>query len=464
MRHSISAVLLALLLAGCAVGPNYKRPPLSVPDTFRGASADSKQSIADRKWFELFQDDVLTQLVETALRQNFDLRIATERVLEDRARFGIARANQFPFADVNGQFNAIRNSSIGSFRFLPRGTPLDVSYTQAGFSVSWELDLWGRLRRLTESSRAQYLATEEARNGVIVTLLADVLTGYLTLREQDQELDIARKTRDIAADNLRLIELRHRRGAATGLDVSQAEQFLYTATSQIANIERALGQTIDSLSFLLGNAPADIPRGKTFSQFTMPPQLPAGLPSSLLMRRPDIRQAEQVLIAANAQIGAARAQLFPQISLTGFLGGQSRALTDIVTGPGRYWIITPSLLLPIFHAGQIRSGIQLSEAQQREMVATYQKTIYNALREVADALIAYDRTREQRSQQELLVGALAESDRLSKLRYRGGIDSYLQVLDAERNLFQGQLALSQLQLQEFLSVVQLYRALGGGWQ
>lgn len=465
MRPRIFVIpAVALALAGCTMGPNYRRPQVSLPAQFHDAPPQQTQnSIADTKWFDLFQDDALKQLVSTALANNFDLRIAAERVLEARAQYGITHAGLFPTLDATGQFTANRSSSVGSFNFLRAGTPLATSYTQAGLSFNWEIDLWGRIRRLSEAARAQYLASEEARNGITVSLIADVMNSYFALREQDLELTIAQQTRDIANDNLRLISLRHDRGAASGLDVHQAEQFLYTATSTIASAERSIGETQDSISLLLGNAPSDVPRGKPLEQIATAPELPAGLPSSLLERRPDIRQAEENLVAANAQIGAARALFFPQLSLTGFLGSQSRSLADMFTGPARVESIGPAATLPIFHAG-LRAGLQLTEAQKREMLVTYQKTIFGALREVSDALVAHDRTRDQRMEQEKLVAALQESVRLSNLRYRGGIDSYLQVLDSERNLFGGQITLAQLRLVELQSVVQLYRALGGGWQ
>ena len=256
--------------------------------------------------------------------------------------------------------------------------------------LSWELDLWGRLRRLNEAARAQYLATEEARNGVIISLISDVMTTYFALREQDLELEIGRQNNGIARDNLRLIQLRKDRGAANGLEVHQAEQFLYTTTAQIASVERSIAQTEDALNLLLANAPTQVPRGETLEQIASPPELPAGLPSSLIERRPDIRQAEQNLIAANAQIGAARALFFPEISLTGFLGSQSRSLAGMFSGPARLESLAPTALLPIFHAG-LRSGVRLTEAQEREMLLAYQKSIYSALREVADALAAHER-------------------------------------------------------------------------
>ena len=460
-----AALLLgAVLLTGCAVGPNYKRPMVPAPPQFRYADPDGVRSIADTKWFNLFQDDVLTQLVNEALQQNFDLRIAAERVLQARAALGVTRSQLYPQLNATGEFEAARGSKIGSNSFIPPNATTDVSFTQAGFSVGWELDIWGRIRRLTESARAQYLASEEARRGVITTLIGDVTTAYFDLRDLDLELDIGRKTVDIAANSLRIVLVRHSGGTATGLDVSQAQQFLYTATAQIAATERSIGQTEDALSLLLGRSPSDIPRGKELESFMNVPQVPAGLPASLLERRPDIREAEQQLVSANAQIGAAKALYFPQISLTGFLGGQSRALSDLFTGAAREWDIVPGATLPVFTAGRLRSNVRLTEAQQREALIAYQRTIQNAFREVSDALIAYRKTAEQRSQQEQLVSALMDSDRLSTLRYRGGLDSYLQVLDAERNLFQGQLALAQLRRQELVSIVQLYRALGGGWQ
>ena len=466
LRHA-PALLPALLLAGCAVGPNYSRPAVPAPPQFRGdqGTAEAK-SLADTKWFDLFHDDTLKQLVETALRQNFDLRIAAERVLEARAQLGVIQAARLPNIDATGGFNLNRGSRIGANPFVPPpNISLDTSYTQAGFSLGWELDVWGRVRRLNEAARAQYLASEEGRRGVVTTLIADVTTQYFQLRELDLELDIAQQNRKVGEDNLRLTTLRKNRGAATGLDVHQAEQLLYTATAEIAALEREIAQTENALSLLLGQNPGDIPRGKTLEELTAPPEVPAGLPSALLERRPDIRQAEQELIAANAQIGVAKAQYFPQITLTGFMGGQSRALENLFTGPGRLWnAATPAFDLPVFNAGRVRANVRLTQARQREALASYQKTIETAFREVSDSLVGYRKTSEQRAQEELLLKALRETSRLSTLRYQGGLDSYLQVLDAERNRFQGELALAQLREQEVLSVVQLYRALGGGWQ
>lgn len=453
-----------VLLTSCAIGPNYKRPQVPVPPGFRGAQASAGPSLANVAPFDLFHDPTLTGLLKTALAQNNDLQIAAERVLEARAQFHITRSDEFPSLDATGQFNALRTSSIGSYTFVPPGANLAASYTQAGFTLSWELDVWGRLRRLTESARAQYLATEEVRHGVMATVIADVTTDYLNLLELDQELEIARHTRDIAQNGLKLTEVRHAHGAATGLDVHQAQELLYTATSQIAATQRLIGETEDALSLLLGQNPTAIPHGRKLADFPLTIKVPAGLPSALLERRPDIREAEDRLISANAQIGAAKALYFPQISLTSFLGGQSRSLEQLFTGPARQWAIAPNADLAIFNAGRIRNGVHFAEASEREMLASYRKAVESGFREVSDALIDHQKYLEQRKQQELYVQALTGADRLAKLRYTGGLDSFLQVLDAERNLFQGELSLARLHRDELVSVVQLYRALGGGWQ
>ena len=305
-------------------------------------------------------------MVDTALKQNFELRIAAERVLQARAAYGITRADQFPAVDVSGSVTALRNSEVGATRGIPQGVDTSVSYTQFGFSLGWELDVWGRLRRLSEAARAQYLATEEARQAVITTLVADVTDTYLALRALDLELEIATRTRDVAANNLQLIEERRNAGIASGLDVQQAEQLLYTATGQMASLEREIAQAENALSLLLGQAPADVPRGRPLEAFQAPPSVPVGLPSALLERRPDIRQAEQQLIAANAEIGAAKAEYFPRISLTGFFGGQSRALAELLTGPGRIASASLGATAPIFNAGKTRANVRLAEAVKGE--------------------------------------------------------------------------------------------------
>ena len=468
MRRRLLISALVLSLTGCAVGPNYKRPRVSLPDTFKDSqNKDGKpgaDSLADIKWDALFNDQTLKGLIERALKQNFDVLIAAERIQQARAQLGVTRAEQFPFLDAQAQFTAAQQSSRGSIRFVPVGTNLSAAYTQLGAALSWEVDLWGRLRRLTEAARANYLASEEGRRAVVVSLIADVTNTYFQLLEFQRELEISRGTRASADESLRIVQLRRNQGAASGLDVQQAEQLIRTVSTQIEAVERGIAQTENALSFLLGSVPTPQPRDQRLDQVSLPPEVPAGLPASLLERRPDIRAAEQNLIAANAQIGAAKALFFPQISLSAFGGAQSRSITEIASAPARVYSLAPTAILPIFRAGQIRNQVRLTEAQQRELLVRYQQSIYNGLREVSDALAGYSRTKSQRAEQELLVKALDESVRLSTLRYKGGLDTYLQVLDAQRNLFGGQLGLAQLLLAERLTVVQLYRALGGGWQ
>src|SRR4051794_2125624 len=458
---------LLVVLTGCALGPNYKRPKVQTPTQYRQPAQASvpagKNSMADLAWVDLFHDETITNLVRTALRQSYDLQAVTERVLQARAQSGITRSQLAPQLSGSVSHTSARTSGLGPY-FIPPASFLAASYTQAGLNLNWEIDVWGRLRRLTESARAQYLAQEEARHAVISSLIADVITTYLNLRELDLELEIARKTEDIAQSGLRITRLRRERGVAAGLDIRQAEQLLYTATTQIAATERAIIDTENVLNVLLGQNPGDIPRGKPLVQFNDPSEVPAGLPSDLVERRPDVRQAEQTLIAANAQIGAAKALFFPQITLTGFLGVQSRALSELFTGPARSQDISPAALLPIFNAGQLRNNVRLTEAQQREALASYRKTIVTALQEVSNALTDYEKIREQQQREQALVDSLTDAGRLATLRYRGGLDSYLQVLDAQRNQFSGELVLAQLRKNKLLSLVELYRALGGGWQ
>ena len=461
--HISFVLLLVATTASCTLGKNYARPDVRTPSTYRGASGQqSAASLADLQWFELFRDDALVGLVKTALQENFELRIAAQRVLQARAAYGITRAGQWPSVDASANLIAARSSQVGATPGIPAGADTDVSYAQAGFSFSWELDVWGRLRRLSEAGRAQYLATEEARRGVITTLVADVGQTYLALRALDLELEIAKRTRDVANDNLRLVEARRASGVASGLDVRQAEQLLYTATGQIASIEREIALAENALSLLLGHAPEDIPRGRTLESFQIP-TVPAGLPSALLERRPDIREAEQQLISANAQIGAAKADYFPRISLTGFFGAQSRQLSDLLSGPAVLASAGLGAAVPVFNAGRTRNNVKLAEAIHGEALVNYQRVIYTAFRDVSDGLASYTKTTEQRTQQERLVEALTASSQLATQRYQGGLDSYLPVLDAQRNLFQGELDLARLRQQELSSLVQLYRALGGGW-
>ncbi len=470
-RHvaAASLLLIAASTGSCTVGPNYKRPVVTTPSEYRGDPASTSSSgvqpasLADIKWFELFRDDTLVTLVRGALKDNFDVRIAAERVLQARALAGITQSARFPTVDAGASATATRLSQTGASGPIPGGVSTDVSYLQAGFTLAWEIDVWGRLRRANEAARAQYLASEEARRGVVTTLIADVAERYIALRALDLELEIARRTQEAANSGLRLTDVRRSQGIASGLDVRQAEQLLFTATGQIASLERDITQTENALSLLLGRVPGDIPRGRALESVETPPTVPAGLPSALLERRPDIRQAEQELIAANAQIGVAKADYFPRISLTGFFGGQSRALTDLLSGPARLATASVSAAAPLINRGRVRGNVEFAEAAQREAAVTYERIVFAAFRDVSDSLTEYGKTKEQRVEQERLVQALSESTRLSTERYRSGLDSYLPVLDAQRNLFEGELELARLRQRELAAIVQLYRALGGGW-
>jgi outer membrane protein, multidrug efflux system len=465
--HGAIVALGAAVLASCTLGPDYRRPVVETPSAFRGAepliTADAAASLADVQWFDLFRDDTLTQLVNAALKQNFELRIAAERVLQARALYRITRADQFPTVTGTVDATATRLPGIGANGATPRGADNDVSYIQAGFNLGWELDVWGRVRRLKESARAQYLATEEAQRGVITTLVADVTQTYLVLRALDFELEIARRTRDTATDSVRLTETRRASGVASGLDVRQAEQLLFASTGQIASVEREIAQAENALSLLLGRVPGDVARGRALESFAPPPTVPAGLPSALLERRPDIRQAEQQLVAANAQIGAAKADYFPRITLTGFFGVQSRALSQLLTGPAGFASATLGAAAPLLNLERVRGNVQLVESLHREAVVNYERAVFSAFREVSDALAGYAKTREQRIEEERLVAALRESTRLATERYQGGLDSYLVVLDAQRSLFIRETELARIRQQELAAIVELYRALGGGW-
>ncbi len=470
MRPSIVAIAIsAVLLNGCAVGPNYARPTVPVPANFRAPEPlpePQAASLADLKWFEVFKDEKLEELMRTALVQNYDLRDAVARVEQARANLGITRSNQFPQFDASGAVEFTRVSRDGQ-------TPLPVSFVreqnrtfgEASLNLlSFEVDLWGRLRRSTEAARANLLNAEENRKAIVTTLVSDVATDYFRLLEADYELEISAGTLETRRDSLRLTQDRQGGGVATLLDLRQAEQLVSTAAQTIPTLQQQIEQTENQINLLLGNNPSGVVRGRKFVDQEMPPEVPTGLPSSLLERRPDIRAAEQALIAANANIGVAKAAYFPQLSLSGLLGGQSTQLASLFSGPHSAWSFIPQVSQPIFTAGRLKSGVKLAEAERESALIQYQKTIQTAFAEVSNALIAHQRTRESRVEQEKLVAALEDRKRLAYVRYRGGVDTQLNALDADRDLFEAQLSLAQIQLNELLSVVQLYKALGGGWQ
>jgi multidrug efflux system outer membrane protein len=386
------------------------------------------------------------------------LRIAASRILEARAQLGITRADQFPTLSAGAGIADVRTAQS---KFLP---VFETSTGQVNLSAAWDLDFWGKYRRATEVARANLLASEWARQEVVSTLVANVASAYFQLRALDLQLEISKRTLDSRQESLRLTQILANGGATSLLDVRQAEQLVFTASAEIPALEQQVEQQENFLSILLGQNPGDIPRGQTLTEQHQPPQVPPGLPSSLLERRPDIRQAEEQLVAANAEIGVARAAYFPDISLSGSGGFQSSALTNLFSGPAGAWSFGASLAQPIFTAGRLRSGVRLAEAQQQTTALFYQQSIQGAFRSVSDALVAYRKTREFRTQQDLLFQSAEDAARLSHMRYTGGATGYLEVLTNETNAFSAELGLVQARLNELLAVVQLYEALGGGWQ
>jgi multidrug efflux system outer membrane protein len=400
----------------------------------------------------------LRTLIRTALEQNYDLRIAASHVLEAQAQLGITRADQFPSLSGGA---AIADVGTAQSKFLPE---FETSTGQVNASAIWALDFWGQYRRATEAARANLLATEWARQEVVSTLVANVAAAYFQLRALDLQLAISKRTLDSRQESLRLTRVLANGGATSLLDVRQAEQLVFTAATEIATLQQQIEQQENFLSILLGQNPGDIPRGQSLTEQHQPPEIPPGLPSELLERRPDIREAEEQLIAANAEIGVARAAYFPQISLNGTGGFQSSALSNLFTGPAGAWSFGASLTQPIFTGGKLRSGVRLAEARQKTAVLVYQQSIQTAFRSVSDALVAYRKTREFREQEELLFQSAQDSARLSHMRYTGGVTGYLEVLTNETNAFSAELAVVQAHQSELLALVQLYEALGGGWQ
>jgi outer membrane protein, multidrug efflux system len=461
---SLGLSLTMLLSAGCAVGPNYKRPSTDVPGMYRGptpqepAQPAASQSFGDQKWWEVFQDKQLQGLIQTALQQNYDVRIAATRILEAQAQVGITRADQLP--TISGEALALneRNPQTKLFR------QYDTSANQVDLSLAWELDFWGKYRRATEAARANLLATEWAHEAVKSTLVSDVATAYFQLRSLDLQLEISRRTLASRKDSLQITQLLANGGATSMLDVRQAEQLVFTAAETIPDLERQIEQQENFLSTLLGNNPGPIVRGMTLTEQPHAPDVPAGLPSSLLERRPDIREAEAQLIAANAQIGVAKAAYFPQINLTATAGYQSSALTSLFTGPAGLWGFGGSLVQPIFTGGRIRSNVRFTEARQQEALLTYRQTIQQAFRGVSDSLVEYRKDREFQEYQQQLAFSAKDAAQLSEMRYRGGAASYLEVLTNETNYFSAELGLAQAQSNELVALVRIYRNLGGGWQ
>jgi multidrug efflux system outer membrane protein len=455
-----AVVMLAVLAGACTVGPNYKRPPVDTPTTYRGATADTAAttSLGDEQWSAIFQDETLQALMTRALEHGYDVQIAAARILEARGRLGITRADQFP--TVSAGATAIGERTANALGLTSR----TVGGVEVAADAAWQLDFWGRYRRATEAARAELLATEWGQRAVRTTLVSEVAGGYFRLRMLDLSLDVSRRTLESRQESLRLTQVREQGGVTSLVDVRQAEQLVYEATGEIATLEREIEQQENFLSVLLGDNPGAIARGRSLTDQPQPPTLPAGLPSSLLERRPDIQVAEFNLAAANAQIGVARSAYFPAIGLTGTGGVESSALSALFTGASVLWTTTASLAQPIFTAGRTRSQVAVAEAQHQEALLEYQQTIRQAFREVSDALVGYRKLREFREQQQLLLTSAEDARRLADIRYRGGAASYLEVLDADTRRFNAELGLADAQFQELSALVEIYRALGGGWK
>ena len=467
----VGAALIALLAIGCNVGPNYKRPAVDVPANYRQAlapdiaSASSAPSIADEQWTQVFQDPTLQHLIQEALANNLDLRIAAQRVLEAQAQVGIARSQQLPSINGGASYSALQIPQ-GLAGTKSDGTPANSFIRGGGPSASaaWNLDFWGLYRRQSEAARAELVATEWGQRATRTTLIQSVAESYFELRSLDAQMAITENTIKAREDSLKLTQALEQGGAGSLADVRQAEELLHAAQANLPDLRRQIAIQENTISVLLGHNPGAIDRGLSVEEQPHPQQIPVGIPSQLIERRPDVQQAEAKLVAANARIGVARAQYFPQISLTSLGGAASNQLNAIATGPNAYWYAAGSISQPIFDGGRIRSNYRLSKAQEQEALLDYQKAILNSFKDVSNSLVTYKETREHREAQSEQVKSAADAVRLARLRYSGGNTSYLEVLTTDTDLYSAQLLLAQAQGQEANSLVQVYASLGGGWQ
>jgi multidrug efflux system outer membrane protein len=461
MSKSAAGLAVLALLSGCMLGPDYKRPELTVPDQFRTSLPRSEvsPSAADTAWWQQFGDAQLNALIDESLANNFDVVAAAARVDQFYGALGTTRSALFPQvgADVSGSRNRVSNAS-----FSPAPAINPYNAVQAALLASWEIDLFGRTRRLTEAATAQLQASEAFRRGTVLSLVAAVTTGYVQLRDLDRQVEVARDTLKVRADSLALFERRFKGGVVSDLELSQARSEYATALRTLPQLEQSAAQQENALSTLVGRNPGPIVRGRAIDQLAMPP-VPAGLPSELIERRPDLLAAEQALIAANARIGAAKAAYFPTISLTGAFGAASRSLSDLSNGSARIWSYGLDVSVPIFTAGAIAGQVESAEAAQRESLAQYRKAVQTGFRETEDALVGVIKTQQARDASQQQTDALANYARLARRRYEAGYSSYLEVLDAERSLFNAQLQLAQSQADVLLQSAALYKAMGGGW-
>lgn len=458
----LAVASIVLFLTGCAVGPNYRRPTVNAPATFRGAEGQAEQaSFADLPWWDVFKDETLKGLIREALTNDYDLRIAVARMEEARAAAIQQRSTLFPQVNYQGEATRGRNSFLGTPSPGPGKT---VDSYLAAFNATWEVDLWGRLRRLNEEALAQYLSSQEARRGVVLSLLSDVAQSYFQLLELDEQLTIAKRTSDSFAGSLRIFQDQLAGGTASKLDTSSAQAALAVANASIPEIERQIAQQENQLSILLGRNPGPIPRGATLLEQYMPPEIPTGLTSALLERRPDIREAEMNVRAANAQIGAAIGDFLPRIGLTTIYGGVSTELSTLTGGPANFWSAAANVSGPVFQGGRVYGEYRQAKASWEEAKLRYQETALNAFGAVSNDLISRQKLVAEREQQELAVNAYRDAVSVSRDRYLAGKASYLDVLQSQQQLFPAEISLAQTELNQLLEVVQLYIDLGGGWK
>ena len=461
MRRMLLLWVFTLTLCSCMVGPNYQRPTVETPQTWRFEDKEAKD-VANTTWWEQFGDPVLNDLIQTALRENKDVKIAAARVEQFAGQYGTTRAALFPQVGAGASAGRQRMSErTGPTPLEGQGNPTFSNY-ELFINASWEIDLWGKLRRATEAARANLLSTEEARRSVILTLVSSVANSYINLRDLDKQLELTTQTAGNYKASYDLFNLRFQHGIVSEIEVSQAKSQYEQAAGNIPFFEKQISQQEDALCVLLGRNPGPIPRGKTIDQLIVP-SVPAGVPSEILANRPDIRQAEQDLIAANANIGVAKALYFPTISLTGLLGFASNDLSKLFTGPARSWSWAVPISAPIFTGGAIAGQVRSAEAVQQQALISYEQSIQKAFREVEDALVDQKRTKEQITSQNEEVKALRDYVRLARLRYDNGYASYLEVLYAESRLYSSELTQTQTQGTLFQALVNLYKAMGGGW-
>jgi outer membrane protein, multidrug efflux system len=459
----IGLATIACVSAGCLVGPNYKRPELASPQQFRFVEGAQAESLADVPWFKVFDDPALQELIKAAIANNLDLRAAVARVEEMRARAGIAKSYLYPQIDGAANYRARGATSAQEDE---NGDDEDTFHqnTSYGFQLGWELDLFGKLRRQNEAALAIALASEQARRGVMVTLVGDVASSYFLLRELDIQLVIARQTLDINDQTVTYFQNRLDGGVSNRLEVDRIRALRARTAATIPNLEQQIATVENEISLLLGRPPSAIARGPAAPDAPLPPQVPPGLPTSLLERRPDVAEAEQFLVAANADIGVAKAMFYPTISLTGFFGGVSGDLTTFLGGSGGIWSVGAGLLQPIYQGGRLRRNSEVAQARYDQALAMYQKAALNSYREVADSLVSIQKLAEERVQHEAGVTVLVDAADLARARYDSGLASYIEILTADQDLFEQQLRLAQTRGEEFRARAELYRALGGGWQ